>query len=157
MAIKKAWLDVGVVDYREAPATNSSSLDNWDLLQRVQPLVINECFIRNRNKYKYILISDTDEALVPLYTPTSTAEAAGMDCVPAMWHVSPTHFVPRLLGDFECEILRPKCLMTEICHRTAAKCSTKLKRREICQLRNVPQNLRGTIKVRVKRVYTFRL
>ncbi|XP_075254265.1 uncharacterized protein LOC142345792 isoform X2 [Convolutriloba macropyga] len=49
MKVLRHYSSLGLVEMRQAPASMSNSSDYWKMLQYMQPLVINDCFLTNRN------------------------------------------------------------------------------------------------------------
>ena len=64
MSVLQYFKDRGMVEFSEAPVMTKHPGSVWGLVQPLQPLVINDCFLTNRKKYNFIVITDSDEAII---------------------------------------------------------------------------------------------
>ena len=63
MSVLHYFQSRGLVELSEAPVMTKHPGSAWGLVQPLQPLVINDCFLTNRKKYNFIVITDSDEAI----------------------------------------------------------------------------------------------
>lgn len=75
----------GVMDYRKySPPASIQSISHNRLMNVLQMIQHTDCFYRTRNLYKYLVVLDTDEVIVPMRTEDRT----WMDLVEKRYNMS---------------------------------------------------------------------